>query len=180
MIDRRRRRSGRGRRARAAVGNLLNVGAASLETDATGWVAYQHCTLARSTEQSADGKGSLKVTASGGGDPLAYTLDGVAGAVVSAATQYTCRAEFRAATQAREVRVGFDWYRADGTYISSAAGANVNDTTTGWTVASHTATSPALAAFADVYFVVVGPAASEVHYLDRIGIFAGASNAWNT
>lgn len=150
--------------------NLLTPNQASVETDATGWVANLNCTLSRSTLQFLDGAASLAIMGTAIGQSIATTTVGT-GAVVPSQS-YTAAFSVWAATVARTVRSRIDWYTAASGYISSTEGALIADTTTGWTAYTLTAVAPATAAFASVAVDItdVTKLAAEVHYVDRASL----------
>ena len=156
--------------------NLLTKNQASLETNTTGWAALTNCAIAQSSAQAADGANSLRLTSVASGNMDATTLTGTSGIACVVGQQYTAMAYFRSAVSARSVLVAIAWYNAAGTFLSESAGTSVGDTTSGFTQATVTATAPANAAFAAVRVRVLATgAASEVHYVDKIGLFPAPS-----
>lgn len=109
--------------------------------------------------------------ASGAGSGCsAITTTGTGGVPVTVGREYVATADFKAATTARTVGCGIRWYDGAGVLLSSSAGTYAADTTSGFTQFTCFATAPASAAFAAVYVEVVGAAAAEIHYVDRIGL----------
>lgn len=100
----------------------------------------------------------------------AITSTGTSGVPVVVGREYAVTADFRAATTARNVVLGVRWYDGAGAALSSWVVATGVDSTSTWTQLAGTATAPASAAFAAVYVEVIGAAAAESHYVDRIGI----------
>lgn len=86
-----------------------------------------------------------------GGTASAATAAGTSGYAVTPSSQYSVGAFFRAETTPQNVSVGVNWYTSSGTQIGvTVFGTAIADTTTGWTQATLTTTSPANAAFAAV------------------------------
>lgn len=157
--------------------NLLTANQASLETDTTGWAARTNTTIARTTAQASSGAASLSITRTGTtGDAVAATTP-TTQTPVNPGAQYTARAEFRTAVTARTVNVGIEWYTGASGFISTSLSANVTDSSAAWTSASVTATAPANAAYAVVIVVAVAAVATEVHYVDKIGLKASGTDA---
>ena len=100
----------------------------------------------------------------------AITSTGTSGVSVVVGREYCAVADFKAATTGRNCLVGVRWYNGAGALLSSTAGAVITDSTSGWTQATCFAVAPASAAYAAVYVEIIGAAAAEVHYADRIGI----------
>lgn len=137
------------------------------ETDITGWTAESNCSIARSTAQASSGIASMAVTITAAGSGGAITSTGTSGVPVTAGATYTATAKFRAATTGRTCTTYINWYDGAGAFISNTSG-SVVDTTTGFSLASVTATAPATAAYASVATWAAGAAAGEVHYVDAV------------
>ena len=154
--------------------NLLSTNQASVETDTTGFTAGTNTTIARSTAQASHGAASLSMTrtASTGDATVRLTVP------IIPSTQYTARAEFRAAATARTVRLDINWLDASGASISTTTGTGTADTTAGWTTVSTTATSPSTAWQAVIIPTSVAAIVSEVNYVDKLGFKAGTDTTW--
>ena len=152
--------------------NLLTANQASLETAVTGWVSDGGCSVARTTLEAADGIASLRITASGG-SAIPETTKGTGGRPVTPSTVYVARAEIRSAAVSRQFRIGIDWFTAAGALITSTPGTNGSSSTSDWTARSVSGTSPSNAAFAAIYVAIDSCAASEIHYLDKAGLYLG-------
>lgn len=100
----------------------------------------------------------------------AITTTGTGGVPVTVGREYVATADFMAATTARSCLVGIRWYDGAGALLSSSQGEVKADSTAGFTQYTCFAVAPASAAFAAAYVEVIGAAAAEVHYADRIGI----------
>ena len=153
--------------------NLLSAVDASFETGVGAWTAGSNCTVAQSSAEALDGSHSLAMTALAGGDMTAGT-----GCSVDAGATYAFVASFRAAATSRSVFVRVAWLTSAGALISQISGAEVADSTTGWTQASLVAVAPSGAALASLTAHVVAPAAGEIHYVDEAGIFPGSDTTW--
>lgn len=158
--------------------NFLSTNQASLESATTGWVAATNCAITRSTAQAALGSASLALTASASGTMTAATTDATKFAV-AANVPHSARAEFRAAATGRVCRVGIQWLTSAGTSISTVYGSTVTDSTSAWTTATVTATSPANAAYGRVFVEVQTADAAEVHYVDKIAFHPGSTPTWS-
>lgn len=147
----------------------------SLEVDAVDWAAGVNAAVARSTAQSAVGAASLSVTASAAGD-MSATNQAASRYAVSAGTSYAAQVRLRSAVTARTARVELTWTDAAGTAVGSAAvGADVTDSSTGWTTATVVGTAPAGATEAYLTVRVLAAAASEVHYVDAAMVEAATA-----
>lgn len=160
-------------------GNLLPINTASIETDATGWVAVTNCGApGRTTAQFLDGLAALVLTSTAGGDMSAAIATRVP---VNAGQAYTAMASFKSAVSARSVRVDVSWFDVSAVIIGTPVlGSTIADTTTGWTQAFVTATAPAgaITALVTINVLATGGAA-EVHWMDAAGIRAGTSPVWS-
>jgi hypothetical protein len=162
--------------------NLLTAQQASFEAAGTaGWAAAANCTIARSTAQAASGAASLAVTANATAVANGYMNPGIptASAVaVAPGRTYTAVLSSRAATVGRSFVVTITWYTAALGWISGASSTQIADNASGWTEARVTAIAPATAAFAIVSTAIYAPADTEVHYVDKVGLWEGAGGAW--
>lgn len=157
--------------------NLLTENQASLETDTTGWIAFDNVSIARTTAQALHGVASLQATTAADGTATPGTLRGTSGVVVSPSTAYTALCSITSSV-ARTARVYVSWFDAAGAAISDVVGATLATSTSSWTELSVTATSPSNAAFASIQVQIFSTLASEVHYLDQAGLFQGSSATW--
>jgi len=161
--------------------NLLTEHQASLETAAlgtTGWIADTNVTIARSTTVASLGVASLRLTSTASGNTIPETSVGTNGVPVVVGATYAARCEHYSTLGSRDIRIGIDWWKADGVYISSSAPATNSGGASAWNAVTHTAVAPALAAFASVYPVIVALGASEISYVDKIGFYLGSNTAW--
>lgn len=146
--------------------NLLGRQEADLEATGAGyWTgAFGNCTVARTTSQQNHGSASLQMTATAGGDMLAYPNYQPA---VVAGQIYEWIAAFRAAATPRSCELVIRWLDVALAQIGSdVVGGTTADTTSGWTSIGMTATAPIGALYAQVLVRVKAAAASEVHYVD--------------
>jgi hypothetical protein len=166
--------------------NLLSPNVASIETDASGWQSVvAGLTITRSTAAAADGLAALAFTADSNSDAAGMTAvmaaTGLSGVPVVGGQTYTALASARAATRGTTgsvFRAQIRWYDAAGGLVSVDDGTTtVADVTTGWVVGAAVRVAPASARFAAVaprFGGGAGYAAGEVHYVDKIGFFAGS------
>jgi hypothetical protein len=157
--------------------NLLTTDDASLEGSIGTWVASTNCSVSRSSTQALDGTWSLRLSSTAAGTMFpnnVHTTPAIAGIT------YTAMASFRAGTVGRSCGIYINWLKADGvTFISNSLGSLVTDTTSGWVQATTTAVAPPLAAFAYLAPEVLSTGgASELHYVDCIGLRPGTSATW--
>ena len=137
------------------------------------WVAAGNCSLSDSAAQAHTGVDSLALTSAAAGNMGAVSCSAATittnGMPVVAGALVPISAWFRSAVSARSCNVGIDFYNASGGLISTLRGANITDSTTGWTQARATLTAPAASAFcrASPQVLATG-AASEVHYVDDV------------
>jgi hypothetical protein len=152
----------------------INLIANPSDEIAVGMSAESGTSVARSTAQAYVGGASTALTCTTAGTVAATCGYGIAGQPVSPGTTYTASLYVRAATTGRSVTLGIDWYNAAGTYLSSATGSAVTDSTT-WGRRTVTGASPASAAFATVKVYVGAAAVSEVHYVDARQLERGSA-----
>lgn len=153
--------------------NLLSANDASFEGGIGTWVVGTNCTIAQSAAEALDGSYSLALTSVAAGNMAAQTAAGTSGYAVTPGTSYTAIGSLRSAVSPRGVQVGIVWYTSSGGQISYAYGPATGDNTAGWEEVTYTAIAPSNAAFAAVTVQVLGTGgASEVHYLDCVGLFA--------
>jgi len=157
--------------------NVLSANQASLETNTTGWDALTNCAIARSTAQASSGSASLALTATASGDAVATTTTATAFAV-TASTEFSATAEFRANTTVRSTAVGILWRNSSGTTISTAYGTSETDSASAWNQCTVTATAPITAVTALVAVKIISAGTSEVHYVDKIAFHAGDEPFW--
>ena len=151
--------------------NIVSADDASFENSVGTWVAGANTTIVQSPTFADDGSDSLKLTATALGSVTANTATGISAYPVVGSTNYAATAAFRAGSTGRTFTLGINWYTAAGALISTSTGTGVADVTTGWTVATVAATAPSNAAFAGLVVTGASLAASEVHYLDEVGLF---------
>ena len=163
----------------AQSANMLDANTASIETDATGWQGnYNSPARAISNDFSLDGGHSLKFSVGIGPDTSA--IGTVPRVPVAAGQVYTGLLSLRGVT-ARSVRADLAWFDVSGNYLGSTTGPVSTEVAGTWTQATVSGTAPAGAVSAQLVanvFAVAG--ASEFHYLDRAGIFAGVyTGVWS-
>jgi hypothetical protein len=163
----------------STIANWLTGDSASFEGSAGTWVGLTNATVARSTAQFHGGAASLAITATALGNAVAAACAAGSAATLGmpclAGDSVNVGGWFRAATTARTIQPGAQFYDYTGTAIGTpvyAAGAA--DVTTGWTNITGAVTAPAGAAYAIDVSQVVSAAAAEVHYQDDMSINRGA------
>jgi hypothetical protein len=156
--------------------NLLSANVTGIETDATGWQTGSNTpTLARDTTQFLDGVASLSLTATavGPASMSAYTATRPA---VTVGITYTFMAHFKAAATARSVRLDLAWYDSLNNWLSAVTGTTITDSTTGWTTVVVSGVAPTLAVTCLPTLVVLNAVSGEVHYADRMMLWASTTN----
>lgn len=134
-----------------------------------------NATLARDTTKGfTQGSSSLKITASSAADAYAISTK----IEVAPGLPMTVRCQFLAGATGRTVNITARFYDEDHVLLGGEILGTATDVTTTWTEAVATGTSPATAAYAEVVARIVGPASSEVHYIDRVGLMYGTNSAW--
>lgn len=159
--------------------NLLTANQASVETDATGWAAITNVNIAQTAAQAQSGTKSLSMSSVAGGAMAADTTPITTVPAVPGET-YTGRASVRSAVSARNCRVNLKFYTAASALIGAASnGAQVADTTVGWTEIFCTAVAPLTTAYVRVEVEVLATGgAAEVHYVDEAQLRHGTTKNW--
>ena len=142
-------------------------------------------TLTRSNSLALYNTYSLRFSAPGGTTSMrAYT--NYADYPVTAGIVYSaCASIAPGGTTLRNIQVSIDWHNSAGSVISTSAGVTELETAQNvWnqvTVVSQTA--PATAVYASVVFTISAVTgnltASELHYIDEIGLFQSANTTWS-
>jgi len=159
-----------------AASNALTGSNSTFESGAGNWVLGTNSTVAQSSAQHHSGSDSLAITSVSSGDMTA--LSAAAGSyatemfAVVPGNVVNVQAWVRSAVSARTCSVGLDYYKSDGTHVSTVYGTGVADTTSGWTLITATLVVPATSAWAAVNVKVASTGAgSEVHYVDDVEYF---------
>jgi hypothetical protein len=154
--------------------NFLTGDNTGFEGGTGNWAAVTNCTIAQTTAAAHSGTGSLLITASAAASMTAASCTAgnilTQGLPVSPSDTVTLTAWFRAQASVQQCQCGIDWYDGTGTYLSSSAGGSADDTLTGWTEMSLTASAPASAAFARATLNVFGAlgVGAVSHYADDV------------
>jgi hypothetical protein len=170
----------------SVASSFLTGDASTFEAGIANWNPAGNCTVARSTAQAHTGTASLAMTSVAAGAmqsasfQSANIADGVGttgqGLKCNPGDTITVRGFSRAATVARSVNVGADFYDSSGTVVGSTLrGSNVTNSTSVFTVqATATVTAPAGAAYCRATpQVLAAAAAGEVHYWDDVTLDRG-------
>lgn len=168
--------------------NFLTGDDTGFETSAGHWVQAGNCAVVRTTAQAHTGTASMQMTASAAGAMQAASClatlvadapsTGVTGLGLKVQPGDTVNGKgfSRAATVARSVNMGVDFYDVNGTVIGSTLrGSNVTNSISVFTTqATCAVTAPAGAAYARLDPQVLAAAGSgEVHYWDDMSIDRG-------
>lgn len=169
----------------SSIPNVLPSPNDSFQGGLGAWVDAFNCVLANTSNEMSmtctTGAFSIVASTSAGG--LSPTGPGII-TLLSAGTQYTAMASFRAAATSRTPAILIDWFNSSHTLISTSIGTAVADNTTGWVQAFVTATAPTGTVTAGLRLDIGDygsgglPAAGEVHYVDNVGLVAGAVPTW--
>lgn len=158
--------------------NMLSAqeGDAENNVDGTQYV-LTNATLARDTTTTfPGGTSSWKLTAAGAGTMTAMSdwTEVVGG------TNLTARAQFKTAVTARSCQVRVLFYDMNFASVGGTlTGTSITDATGTWTEGVVTGAIPTTAVYARAAFDVLSAAISEVHNLDRLGLFYGDSTPWS-
>ena len=162
------------------VENLLTPNQASVETDTTGLVAANACTVSRDTGWAADGAASLKVTATAT-NPAAGTSMGTSGVPVTAGQWLTASVTMQAGTNTgRLAQMYLAWWDSGGNFVSYAGGGSKTLGKFGANPITGTVSgkAPAGAAYASIQFGSSDTVSGQTFYADRIGLWLGAGGSW--
>jgi hypothetical protein len=159
--------------------NFLTGNDTGFETSVGDWVANGNCTIARSTAHFHSGAASMFMTASAAGAMQSASMTAASYPLmlpVSQGDTVTGKGWSLAATTARSVNVGVDFYDVNGNVVGSTLrGSNVTNNTSTFTQATCAVTAPAGAAWARLDPQVLAAAGSgEVHYWDDMSLDRGA------
>lgn len=160
--------------------NFLTANQSSLSAgNTTGWTAGGGTTLTAVTSPAPpSGESSAFVMKMAGAGALsAQTPTGTSGFAILPSTQYSALASFRSASTGRSCTAAINWYTAGGALISSSTSGAITDTSSGWTQALITASSPSNAAWAAVTVAVAS--AAENHFVTEIGLMPGTDSTWS-
>lgn len=162
------------------VTNLLTRNQASLEDGTTtGFAATTNCSLAASTTVAASGTYSLAVTSSAAGAVVAGTPVTAAGSPpVTPGKVYSAALSARSAAITSSLTPRIRWWTAAGAAVSTSNGTAVAVATGSWTQYWVTVAAPATAAYATVEVTWTAAGASEVVYLDKVGLWEGYGGSW--
>ena len=165
----------------ATVGNLLTANQSSVETDTTGFVAFNNvASMSASTDAALYGSKSLAVTSTGSDDTKVqlssglYTYDVHA----TAGQTYTFSVYVKSAATPRSALAVIVWRDAGGSGISTTTGTTVTTTASGWTRVLVTGVAPAGTVHVQPVITIVSSVANEVHYFDGFGFWEGAGGQW--
>ena len=144
----------------------------------TGWTATAGTISAVTSPAPPSGVSSNYVMqVAGSGTDSQTTPTGTSGVPVLGSTQYTVLASFRSASTARSCNVAVAWYTSAGSLISTSTSSNITDSSSAWTQALLTVTSPVTAAFAAVITTELSTGAED-HYVTEISLAPGTVSAW--
>lgn len=151
--------------------NLLSANDASFETGTGTWTgAGTTGSLASSTDTALDGTHSLKITNGASVGTAAVTCVGNVYPAVPGAN-YLGTVFLKAATTGRTTQAYLSFYNAAGSNVGTSAVVSGTDVTTGWSALVPSGVAPAGTAFVAIVAQTLTTAASEVHYVDCVGIF---------
>jgi hypothetical protein len=148
----------------------------NFETNSTSWGVTNAASVARSTAQFFEGAASLLITCNN--VPSSGTLSNGARMSVVAGAVFTASGYMRDNSTLVSWKAGINWYTAlsGGSLISQSIGTVTAITSAGWTRLSVTATAPAGALGAQVFFITdTAPATSSTAYLDAV-LFEQSAN----
>ena len=161
--------------------NLLTANQASVETDTTGFLADQNCTIARIVGQAAPdaGTASLQVTSTNGAVLIiASVLKGLSGVPVVPNQTYSASVAVKSGGNTASIIIQLQWYDGAGAVISTPASTNIPSSPTVWTTYRISALAPSNAAFAAVRVRWTAVGTGEVMYMDKWGLWQGQDTDW--
>ena len=124
--------------------------------------------------QALQGSRSLAVTATA----AAWTMTLTSQVPADPGERYTASVASRAATAAAQCRVDIAFYTSGGSWLATVSGAQVSNTTAGWTTVTATGVAPAGAGLAQVAYNFEAASVGHVHYTDCWGLWRGAGGQW--
>lgn len=141
----------------------------NMDAPSAGWTGFV-TNAALTSDQALDGKNSLAIIAAFN----SYQMQVDSGLVpVTGGREYLAKASFRAKTTPQKCPVQISWFGADGSQVGGSLGTLISvNSTTGWTESWCGARAPDSAVTAKVSLRPFATAAGEVHYADRIGLYA--------
>lgn len=154
--------------------NLLDGNQQSFEAAFSGWITQGNASATRSTLAARVGSASMRVVGSTS-DPVhvdgtrtvrVATSTGTEGVSVTAGRTYLGSAQVMSTNETSPVRCELRWYRADGSILDTALGAEVNEVPGTWANRTCQATAPPGAAFAALRVHVANADTGDVHYVD--------------
>lgn len=155
--------------------NLLTEADASLEVGIYSYVDGQNCTVSR-TPPDLLGQHYLRITNTANGD--AWPLMTAHYAITEGQT-YSALASFQASTTARGCSVDIDWFDInDVDLLVPSVGVTTFDRTGAMTQCSVVGTAPVGAASMRIRPIIHSAASGEIHFIDKLGVFAGITNIW--
>lgn len=160
--------------------NMLPKDDSDIEAGVGQWTGDSSTTASQSSAQKKSGTNSLRLLRNTTtGTAGASRTTGTSGVPVTVGVSYVALASFRAGTTGRSCTVIIEWYTSGGSLVTTSTSTPVSDTNAGFTDATLTATAPATAAFARLRVAVASAVATEVHYVDELGIFPAGLTAWS-
>lgn len=161
-------------RSPGAPMNLLCRDDASFEGGLGGTTAVSNCSVAQSSAQALYGSHSMAITASAAGNCTVRSGTYPVGAGLT----YSAVVSLLAASTPRDAELSIVWLNSSGAVIETTTGAEVEDGTQ-WTQLTVSGAAPTGAVSAYLTTEIVAAAASEVHYEDGCGLFAGTNTLWS-
>ncbi len=151
--------------------NLLSANDASFEGGVGSWTARVNSTIAQSSAKALQGSYSLAVTSTAAG---AFSVQ--AGTYpVTAGSSYSALLSSLAAAPPEVFSLNIDWLDVNSNVLSTSTGSSATDSTTAWTQVTVTGVAPTNAVSAKLWVYYGNSTASEVHYIDAVGLFEGVT-----
>lgn len=144
----------------------------SFEVDTSKWgIASGSATLARSTTWAAQGTASMQVTCTTAGDVTVYKYDVLP---LVAGRYYTAQCVVRSGVAGRQVQLGLDWARHDGTWLADVYGQTTNLAAGTNQLLTLTGIAPAGTASCNLLITFTGMAANETANIDAVCLEEGS------
>lgn len=149
--------------------NLLPYTVAGIETDTSGWGAYQNASIDRTSSQSWEGWFSLRITATASGATRVNTASGTPASVVTVGKEYVAVAMVYA-SQASSLNIELRWYDDGGSFLG-ATPAEWNTPDSSWVRVTVIGTAPPGAAGVRIALRPTATAGGQTWLCDQMGVF---------
>lgn len=137
----------------------------SFEVNVSNWSGENQAALTRVTSQSVVGAASGQIQKSSGSGDMNIVATSTP---VTPGSVYSCQAQLRPNTTARDVKVGVRWLTSGLATISDEYGDAATEVGGSWVRPTALLAAPSNAAHAQMIVAVEGAATSEAHFVDAV------------